>query len=345
MHSLHTTAPSARPATSSGRSRCGGTRTALVVTATPVLVLGLAVLGGFGAFGAFQPEGTLLAAQSGGQPAADRDGDGLPDELELGLGASPDLVDTDADSFSDAEEFVRGSAYSKHWLTPAAFGDQEIQLGAYLRNDVLHVCVGIYLEDGVLHDKNFTFGSTLAGKSKTHSFLDFIRNGQVAVLPASTSSGVIVLVDNVVSSRPLLRFGSQSFFATLAKGGKVLASSALNLVASKGYITEVAVVTRAVPPPTTAPPTSFSSTNTMASSYADILYKPLGGQGPPDGWNAGQICLQTIEVVGAVGALITQEIVDADCVGGFDGFCDTTNCIGSIGDTLDLIDPGVLIGG
>ncbi|MEJ2251650.1 MAG: hypothetical protein P8Y97_18585, partial [Candidatus Lokiarchaeota archaeon] len=39
----------------------------------------------------------------------DTDGDGLSDELELGIGTNPSLYDTDGDNFGDGYEYYHGT--------------------------------------------------------------------------------------------------------------------------------------------------------------------------------------------------------------------------------------------
>ena len=65
----------------------------------------------------------------------------------------------------------------------------------------------------------------------------------------------------------------------------------------------------------------------------------------PDGWISGALCYQDVEVVGFVGAVVTQQVVNAYCQQCWDGYCDPIGCSGSVGSTIDTLDPGVLIGG
>jgi hypothetical protein len=39
-----------------------------------------------------------------------------------------------------------------------------------------------------------------------------------------------------------------------------------------------------------------------------------------------------------------SQIIDAQCVEGWDSFCDT-DCPGTVGTTFETLDPGALIGG
>jgi hypothetical protein len=44
------------------------------------------------------------------------------------------------------------------------------------------------------------------------------------------------------------------------------------------------------------------------------------------------------------GAIITNEIVSADCMNGWDGFC-PPSCTSTVGSTYETVDPLGLIGG
>jgi hypothetical protein len=76
-----------------------------------------------------------------------------------------------------------------------------------------------------------------------------------------------------------------------------------------------------------------------------LLHRPLGGTQPPLSWSTGEICFQHIEAVGTHGAVVTQEVTSATCVSGWDGYCDGSSCVSSVGTTVDVVDPSALIGG
>ena len=76
------------------------------------------------------------------------------------------------------------------------------------------------------------------------------------------------------------------------------------------------------------------------------IYRPLtgGGDDVPNGWAIDQICYQMSQAVAVNGAVVTHEVVSADCVSGWDGSCPPT-CGSSVGSTFNSIDPVILIGG
>jgi hypothetical protein len=75
------------------------------------------------------------------------------------------------------------------------------------------------------------------------------------------------------------------------------------------------------------------------------VYKPLGpgSQPQPVQSTPGQICAQTTVVVGVLGAVITEEIIAADCVPGWDAHC-SAGCQGTVGGTIRFVDPATLLG-
>jgi len=49
-------------------------------------------------------------------------------------------------------------------------------------------------------------------------------------------------------------------------------------------------------------------------------------------------------VVRVVGAVVTQEVIAADCMPGWDTYC-SPGCVNTVGNTIRSIDPAALIGG
>ena len=80
------------------------------------------------------------------------------------------------------------------------------------------------------------------------------------------------------------------------------------------------------------------------------IYLPIptssggGGGGVPVTWTPAELCLKRTQTVGRLGALMTQEVVDANCVSGFEGFCTPTVCADTVGEQFQTVDPLVLAG-
>jgi hypothetical protein len=75
-----------------------------------------------------------------------------------------------------------------------------------------------------------------------------------------------------------------------------------------------------------------------------VVIQPIGGTTAPATWSAGEICSQSTQFVGFVGGAAIEEVVEAHCESGWDAYCDP-GCAASVGSTITLVDPGVLVGG
>lgn len=270
---------------------------------------------------------------------AESNGGGLPDQLELILGLDPDLADTDGDGFSDAEEFARGSHPARATSVPAG-NSIKLAMGAYESDGRVHVPVVLYFPDGNFRTGQFGL-SILAGSSIVPVPLHEFRGGNpMQVLEASDPTGIVVILDPTVSSELVYSLGSFSLCATIADGGQYIAADAINLAVVDGVILETVF-------------TGYRGDISSAQVGAGVggVYRPLtpgtgaGGSPPPGAvWSCGQICSQTTVIVGVLGAVITQEVVAADCVDGWDAYC-SPGCAATVGSTVKVIDPAVLVGG
>ena len=75
------------------------------------------------------------------------------------------------------------------------------------------------------------------------------------------------------------------------------------------------------------------------------MIEPVSTPPPPSsGWVSGAICYQRSEVVGINGPRILHQIVEADCLEGWDSYC-AGECAASVGTTYETVDPLALIGG
>jgi hypothetical protein len=278
-------------------------------------------------------QNTLLRRALGNTTATlvDSDGDGLDDALEMGQKTSTDLVDTDGDGWNDAEELARGSLGVAHCSQPptanAAIGSR-----AYMRDGRLHSTFAIYLHSGSLAGVKLNLGIYTC-----HTMIPLAPSSytQFLVVKSIPSHGVgelVLVADVVLSDLPLRRSGAMSIYGTLQVGQTVVSATAINLVSHGGTPIEV------IQPNQLAP-------DGEQQLGPGVLYRPLGGTQTPVQWSTGEICFQQLESVGTHGAVVTQEVTSASCVGGWDGYCDGGNCNSSVGTTLDLIDPAALVGG
>jgi hypothetical protein len=265
----------------------------------------------------------------------DTDDDGLPDDLELLLGTNANVVDTDGDGYSDAEEVARGSAPNRVISQPIS-QPVSVSIHGYQRENWIHAWTAVYLEDGDLHSHTFQMGvrvGDLLVPVPVHQF----RGGDVlCVLQGYTPGSRLVILDPVVSSSNVQQLGSMSFFATLSANGQSVAAGVLNLASVNGeFFVHMLTDVRG----------DLDDPAFTFGSGAKGVYKPLtAGPGPqPLQSTPGQICAQTTVIVGVLGAVITEEVIAADCVPGWDAHC-SGGCHGTVGSTVKFIDPSSLVG-
>lgn len=275
-----------------------------------------------------------LQAASGGREG-DQDADGLCDSLEAVLGTRPDLADSDYDGYGDAEELARNSNPLFSGGVPE-YSEVSVGVAAASEGGDLHIITAIYLQDGVLHDKDIHMGTLYA---KVVSFLPksvFAGDAQVTILPAREAGELVVVFDSALESSLVRRAGSLSFFSAISQEGfLVSADSALVRIIDEEIVWRQPLLR--------GPGADNTSLLPTPQQGAGAVYRPLGGSMPAN-WQEDQICLQKTMVVGVVGAVILQEVVSADCDEGWDAYC-PPSCKGTVGSTVEILDPAVLIGG
>ena len=300
-----------------------------------VLSAGLCGAGGFALLGvlALFPGQELGASQF---KIFDNDGDGLPNRLELGQFTSPDHADTDVDGFGDGEELARGSGGTKSFLTPLK-DEVSMGLGAYVDpNGGLQAVAAVFVPDGVISNKSFDIGVYQGGASMPSLLPQrtFVHRTTINSLPVGAKARVYFFYFPLSKTLVELK-GKLSYFVTLSEAGKVVAADAVDLIYSQGAMLEIVDIVRKSEVP---------AGNSVPGKPGQVI-RPLGGSAIPDGWISGALCYQDVEVVGYVGSVVTQQVVNAYCQQGWDGYCDPVGCSGSVGSTIETLDPGVLIGG
>ncbi len=267
------------------------------------------------------------------QADLDTDGDGLSDALEHILGTSSTSVDSDDDGFSDSEELARHSDPTARNSVPAS-QPMSVGIAVTAHDGTIHAISALYYDDGVLADKTFQLGMMIHGNVVN---VDPSRYGYAAldIVPSHDPNAVLAVLEARLPARPLHLVGQLSLFSTVAgPSGIVQSASAINLVSVEGVILERDV-------------SYFLNSSTGApqtGAGAGGLYRPLGGS-IPSTWSQGQVCAQTLSVVGVDGPVVTQEVEDANCEDALDGACSPGGCSASIGTTVRIMDPVALVGG
>jgi len=78
----------------------------------------------------------------------------------------------------------------------------------------------------------------------------------------------------------------------------------------------------------------------------DTLHAPTGEAAGVLGGSCAYFAAAASQLtpVRVVGAVVTQEVIAADCVPGWDTHC-SPGCVNTVGNTIRSIDPAALIGG
>lgn len=319
--------------THEGRGRRRVLRGGLWLAGAGVLALGAAVVAG----GVVWSVGEERVVHAVGEGAPDLDGDGLPDRLEQVIGTLPNDEDSDADGFSDAEEVARGSNPRLAASMPTGTGSA-VGMAAYKDGNAVHAVTVVYLHDGKLRNKRLSFGARIGANLKAMP-LSALRGGDEArLIAARGDTAKLLIVDPVISATSVVQRQSLSLFATLARAGGYDDAAACNLVAdASGGLFEFLM------PPGVSGGQAGGSPSTPSIGIGGI-YRPIEpGNGGPN-YLQGEVCAQTTTVVGVIGAVVTQEVIAADCVPGWDTYC-TPGCAATVGTTLRAVDPAALIGG
>jgi hypothetical protein len=92
---------------------------------------------------------------------------------------------------------------------------------------------------------------------------------------------------------------------------------------------------------------SVAQAQVQASQGGGSIRQPIPSSATPSipsTWVPGSICFQRSIVVGANGPVVLHQVIEADCLQGWDTYC-ASDCTASVGSTYETIDPAALIGG
>lgn len=289
------------------------------------------IVGAVGAIAHRITNAPVVHAQINGQ--FDFDSDGLSNSFEHLLGTSPDLADSDFDGFSDSEEYARRSSPNMTWETPGT-APASMGMGASIGGGLHSVSV-IYLQDGDLAGKSLTFGLMINGHMAPMPPAMFVQHSTLTYVSSATPGELVAVLDVQLNPSLFRRTGSLSVY-TIVQGAGVACSDAVNLaLAGSMFVQRMELVTQSGGSP---------GTEMVVASGGGTVLRPLGAGGGTGG-TPDSICSQTTAPVGQSGAVVTEEVTAADCETGWDSTCDAASCAGSVGTTIQVIDPAALVGG
>lgn len=281
-----------------------------------------------------------LAASTGSGP--DPDGDLLIAAQEHVLGTSPTSADSDLDGFSDLEELARGSSPISSSSVPTGTLSTSVGMSAHGGADGnIHVLAAVYSTLPNPRLLRVNFGIQIGRRLVTLSHEWVAAHGTLQVTTAADGQSLVHLVDLAFDPATILATGHMTVFSTIGVAG----TSALQSADSVQLLGVDGVVVLIGPPP--RPIINFHG-GQSAPTLLGSIYTPLPHGGPggdiPASWSQGEVCFQRSSAVAVNGPVVTQEVVSASCVNGFEGFC-PPSCVSSVGSTYATIDPITLIGG
>lgn len=306
-----------------------------------LLVLGVAVSLSFTGAGE-----TRELRAFGGARGLDADSDGLTDVQENILGTWPNDPDSDRDGFSDLEEIARRSDPMSRFSVPESTPKS---VGLYARQHGAWVTVGWAVYSAApLKTVRFNQGLVISGvpiptPNSTSLATSFL------LLPVSTSGASVVAMEVTFPASVVRNNGILSLYAVVSESTdplKPISADVMNLIDMGGVITEVERSGAGVPAPSKSMQTSGGNASGGGTApQGGLIYSPLvGDDDVPPKFSAGQICFQLTSPIGINGASVVQEIESAGCQPA-ESYCSPSDCSSSIGGTVEVVDPALLIGG
>ena len=289
-----------------------------------------------------------VAAQST-EAESDEDGDGLSYIQEKILGTSPTVTDTDGDGISDLEEWARNSSPLTATSKPSLTKRVAVGMTISAHTDGLHALVCVYMGDMNLREKSLQIGLFSQGRTLVLSNTYLAENSHLQFKPSVIPSGAVAVIDVTFSPDVVHAAGELSLWARVAAPGfgpfeSLNASASIYLSSINGIVTYA----MPVPPSVVASALPYGGAQDIRGGtiYVPLLPHPTGSSSlaVPAGWSSGEVCFQRSSLVGVSGATLTNEVVTADCISGWDGSC-PPSCVSTVGSTFRTIDPLVLIGG
>jgi hypothetical protein len=205
----------------------------------------------------------------------------------------------------------------------------------------VHVMVAVYCRIEQLESLRLTFGVQAGGRLIDLTNSRIFTTSEMIVMPAEDPRSLVALLDIPVAPHWIRSVHEATFYATIAGHGSSVATAADT--AQFRFMDEMILLAQA------DPTYSLNSTSghAPATGTAGMVFRPLPldeEDEVPSSWSEDEICAQRSSSVGVSGAVVTQEVIAAECQEGWDSSC-PPSCSSSVGSTHTTIDPLILIGG
>ena len=330
------------------------TRTALVpVRSHAWLAAGipLAVLGAV-AYLALPISKVAVLSASDSQ-RVDTDGDGLTDFQESVFGTDPDAFDSDSDGFSDLEEIARGSDPFVQSLVPTS---PEVNLGMYasVQNGTVSLDSAVFVPMGDLLDLGFYFGAVVNGETFFVPGEAVAASSRKFVYPAANGAGYLAVIELALPEWMVHHVGQVGFFAGAATGDPYNPDTPRKVAAMT--LVSVANTIMSVNPAGTTSDGDGDGDGGGGGQASDgsggggdvgggVFYEPLAGDDEiPAELSSGEVCVQSVSLVGTNGASDLYEVDSAGCEP-MDSYCAGSSCSATIGQPLEVTNPHRVFGG
>ncbi len=302
----------------------------------PVVSLGAGalLLSAFGdSIGPVDETGDPVQELSAGVGAADFDSDGLSDAQELLLGTFPYVADSDEDGFGDGEEIARQSDPRDIYSIPVGAA-VSANLTARGEGSALQLVMLVYEPSEDVGDSFVRLGALRGGQVTTVPMARFASFMTYSSIPAS-DGGQLISIELPVHPSFVEVADQVTFF--LAAGNTVAQSYTASAKVDISSVEGILLMQRF----------GAAQTQVQASQGGGSVRQPIPGSSSPSipgSWVPGSICFQRSAVVGGNGPVMLHQVIEADCLQGWDTFC-VSNCSAALGSTYETIDPIALIGG
>ncbi len=261
----------------------------------------------------------------------DFDGDGLSDAQEEVLGLKPFFADTDFDGFDDGEEIARQSDPFDELSVPTSEGISA-SLTAHGGPSSLRLVIVMHEPAEDIGDSKVRIGALTAQGTVSVPISRFIAIADI-LNSTGTDGSKVTTIDIPIHAGFIHANQHVTFF--LAAGNKsepsFSAGAKVDVQSTDGILTLLR-------------PTATSLASLQGGGSIRQPIPPASTPTIPMTWIPGAVCFQRSVTVGGTGAIVLKEIIEAECVQGFDSYC-ASDCSSSVGSTYRTIDPGVFIGG
>jgi hypothetical protein len=283
---------------------------------------------------------TLQAQGTTPTTLIDTDGDALPDAQELMLGTAVLNTDNDQDGWADPIEVAHGTNPFDMLDTPAATAGMQAGIGITARSDGnnIRICAVMHSPQGSVAGKTVRFG-LLVGSQLYGIDPDRLGLNRDTFTADFGAEGSVEVWDMEFPAAIILAHGSATFVAALGSEGLSNYTTAEVLDLSSRDGTVLMRRKKSLTP-------GQGHASFTINGDSDTVHQPIPtAMSPvPIEWAAGRVCYQRAVTIGIAGARIVREVVEAECRGNWDSYCDP-NCEGTVGLLIESIDPGVLVGG